>query len=329
MKLGSLSASSVTLYGQNQSVFVRSTLANPDLAPERTRESEFGIDATVVRNVVVGLTWYSRRTLDQLQNLGNPTGLMPIWANTTSIAAHGFEATVTVPIVNTPAIHGDLLFAYSYGTDRLLGLGAVTGTSYRVGYPIEAVFGKPILAVLDTIGGHADGIVFPQEVVRDTASRFLGVSIAPRTYTLTPTATLLGGHLRLSALFDRQSGLLVFNSYPMQCIYNGLCLGAFLKTAPLREQAKYAQGYTLLWDFYVPGDFTRWREANVTVDLPSRILHFVHFSHGEVSLQGRNLLLWTKYSGTDPESRNLGPISPEANGIPQARTWAVRFDVTP
>ena len=337
MKLGQLGGELPFIDGQRQHTFYRVTLANPYLHAERSSEAEYGADITTVGDVQVGLTWYRRRTLDQLQYLSNPTGLQAIWANTSSDAAHGFEATVTVPVMNSHAMRADLAFSYSFSTDRLLSLGALpeylgpTG-GYAVGYPIGAVFGRRILGVADTVGGQADGIILSREVIRDSVSRFLGVAVPPRTYTFTPSVTLLGGALHLSTLFDRQTGFLVFDGLGPACGDYGLCAAPYLTSTPALVQAKFTANY--MEDFLVPGDFTRWREFNVALQIPPQLLRInalhIRFSQASVSLQGRNLAIWTRYQGPDPESHSdRGNLGADAVGIPQARAWSLRFDITP
>jgi len=333
MKLGSLESDLMNFDGTTRSVFFRGELANPLLRPERTRETEYGTDATVLRGVTVGLSWYRRRTNDLLQGIANPFGLQSVWANTASLDAHGFEATMNVPIVATSAIRSDISLQYSANRSRVVNVGAAP-SGYAVGYPVDAVFGSRILTVLDTVGtgaGNApDGIVFPNEVVRDSVRRFLGVTNPPRTYTVIPTVALLNGRLRISSLFDRSMGYLVLDAFSERCLQ--LCLATILKSTPLLEQAKYAS-YPHDDDFYVPGDNTRWRELNISFDLPERFLQldFIHlrFSRATASMQGRNLKLWTAYRGPDPDSRNLGFDNATAAGIPQTRGWSFRFDLTP
>jgi len=333
MKLGQVYGYATPVEGQSHTIFGRSSLANPLLRPERTREAEYGADLTMFGGVRAGLSWFTRRTTDELQRLSNPTGLPPIWGNVASVRAHGFEATVDIPVADTRYVRANMGFTYAYNTNTVLSLGDAKdrkdafGSGFAVGYPLGAVFGQPIIGVADTVGGHADGIIFPQEVVRDSVVRFLGVIVPPRTYTLTPQLSVFNGHVRMSALFDRQTEFLQSDIYAQNCSSNGLCLAPFLTTTPPLIQARFAASNDA--DFLEPGDFTRWREMNVTADLPQAWLRIIHFPNATVSLQGRNLALWTKYHGVDPESRDLGFSSASANGIPQARTWSVRFDVTP
>lgn len=329
MKVGALSSATSLLDGSTQTQFRRALLGNPDLRPERTREAEYGADLTLLSDLHVGLTWYNRKTIDQLQQLGNAPGLLPTWENLGTIAGHGFEATASIGLLNTAQLRADLGFTYAYHTDKLLSFGSVAmGQAefggYYVGYPLEAVIGGPyVLGVADTVGGHPDSIAFDNEIIFSSTAHFFGVSQPPQTYTMTPTVTLFNSRLRFSSTFDRETGFVVNDgSYSF-----GLCLAAYVKTAPLLEQAKcYANQYVN------PGDFTRWRELTVTYDIPPRFLRLralhLAFSSASVSLQGRNLALWTGFHGSDPESLS-GAVPGTSLGLPQDRSWSFRFDVNP
>lgn len=49
------------------------------------------------------------------------------------------------------------------------------------------------------------------------------------------------------------------------------------------------------------GDFLRFRELALTYNAPQSLAERVHARSLAITLAGRNLLLWTKYSGSDPE----------------------------
>jgi len=105
-----------------------------------------------------------------------------------------------------------------------------------------------------------------------------------------------------------------------------------MKQSPF--EAAHAHEWQQFEDFLVPGDFTRWREFNVTVNVPPRFLKLdvlhLRFSSASVSLQGRNLALWTKYTGSDPETRSaftFGDVN--SQGVPLDRSWSFRFDINP
>ena len=55
-------------------------------------------------------------------------------------------------------------------------------------------------------------------------------------------------------------------------------------------------------------------------------------SHATMVLSGRNLKLWSAFSGIDPESQRVTPeLDPLGGtlgwGLPQSRTYSLRLDV--
>ena len=54
------------------------------------------------------------------------------------------------------------------------------------------------------------------------------------------------------------------------------------------------------------GSFLRWRELAITYDLGASVARKVGVKTASVTLAGRNILMWTKYPGLDPESNENG-----------------------
>jgi len=338
MKLGGLSSGIVPINGQRSTGYYVSNLPNPDLRPERSREGEYGADATLFSRLQLELTWWRRRTIDELKALQNPTGAFPVWRNVASVGQHGTEITATLPLTDTRMFRSDVRLTYAFNTSKILSLGdnAPAGgyIGLAKGYPLDAILGIRTIGVVDTLGGGPDGVAEGEEVVREPTFHYLGVFNPPRAFTLTPSASMFGGRLRMSAVFDRETGFVVHDDFGMYCGFAHTCLGPYDRSIPLLQQAKST--FQNFYDFLVPGDFTRWREMDITMDVPLRewlhlsALHLDALSHVAVSLQGRNLALWTRYRGSDPESRSDAYIfSSNASGIPQPRGWALRFDITP
>jgi TonB-dependent starch-binding outer membrane protein SusC len=57
------------------------------------------------------------------------------------------------------------------------------------------------------------------------------------------------------------------------------------------------------------GDHVRWRELALTYNVPDSFAGRVGARTMAINLTGRNLLLWTKYSGPDPEANLLGRLT--------------------
>jgi TonB-dependent SusC/RagA subfamily outer membrane receptor len=335
MKNGVVGATSRPIEGTTATTFFRSLGANPELRPERSREAEYGADATIFTVVRLGLTWYHRRTFDELQLIGAPSGLLSQWQNVGDLSAHGIEATLDLRVIESAKTSLNLAFTYANNTNRVDRLGVTQQKnlygSAVVGYPLSASFGTRTIGYADTTGGP-DGIIADgSEVVRGPV-QYLGVLVAPQTYTFTPTLTLFGARLRISSLFDRQTGGVQFNPYNCSRVTTA-CAENFLKSTPLLEQAINIAGNP--GDRIQSSDFTRWREVSVTGDVPLALRERLHLSRASVSVQVRNLALWTPFHGSDPESApGMGTLAYQqsdigAGGIPQPRVWAIRFDIAP
>jgi len=333
MKLGAINNGQIqTSTGDTQNTYGRDELANPILKPERSRETEYGFDATFfARRLDIGFTGNTKRTNDMLQEILYALSVPPQWTNIGDVSAHGTEITANARLLDGGSITASLGFTYSYHTSKLLrlaqGFGKRNGQlGYGVGYPLGATFDTRVKAVLDTVGGGPDGIVFPEELVYDTV-QYIGQFFPPTTYSLTPGITLRNGRVRVSTSFDRQTGFVVNNGGLRQ----NSTLVLLKRGYPLMEQAKYLTSSGA----YEPGDFTRWREFTVSVDMPQRLVHTARFSRGVINFGVRNLALWTRYSGADPESTpGAGTVASSytvsgATGIPLPRSWSISFDITP
>jgi hypothetical protein len=83
--------------------------------------------------------------------------------------------------------------------------------------------------------------------------------------------------------------------------------------------------------YYVSDQFWRFRELSVTYLLPTRLLSFVRGQSGSTLVFGaRNLHLWTKFTGLDPES-NYGVSAAENqnefNTAPQPTYFTFRLNL--
>lgn len=338
MKEGRIRTLNATVEDVSNAIFQRVLGANPDLRPERSREAEYGADIDVGSTVRLGLTWYNRRTLDELQTVSGTSGLVPVWANVGDLSARGFEATLDVKVLQSQRTSLNLALSYANTTNKVLSIGS--GVEYKsdagsvvIGYPLSAAFSRKTIGFVDTARGGPDGIISQGNEVILSPQEYLGVLIAPRTYAVSPTLTFLSGQIRISTLVDGQAGGVAYNPR-YECGYSAAsCAGIFLKSTPLLDQAKFLGLAT--GDFITSSNFTRWRELSLTGDLPTAARHRLRLSRASASFQLRNLAIWTPSKAPDPESiPGLGSNSTAGSingitGIPQPRSWTVRFDITP
>jgi hypothetical protein len=78
------------------------------------------------------------------------------------------------------------------------------------------------------------------------------------------------------------------------------------------------------------GDFTRLREVSLALTAPRHLTSRLGMDGVTLTLSGRNLATWTRYTGFDPEINSGG----QANfstfdflGQPPVRTYVARVDV--
>jgi len=337
MKLGQIIPFNLNVEGATHGTFYNYTLPSPFLKPERGQEEEYGFDATLWSVLRAELTWYRRNTYDALQVLGAPNGFISGWANVGDISSRGTEVVLDFKPYESNFAALDFRFEYARNTNTLLSIGSglqiMSETGSRVvGYPLNSAFASRTIGVADTVHGASDGYVEYTEVVRSPVE-YIGPLIAPQTYTFTPSVALFGGRVRVSSLFYRQAGGVAFNGGAFGCASNSGCPSNFLPGTSLLEQAKTA-GFNR-GDFMESSNYTRWQDLTVSGNLPTAWRTRLHLSRAAASFQVHNLAIWTPFRGPDPESvAGLGTTAigtgPNGTiGIPQPRTWTIRFDVSP
>jgi TonB-linked SusC/RagA family outer membrane protein len=324
--------------GTTRNKVTLSRLPSPDLRPEQVREHEVGLDASAFTGrLQLDLTWNRRQTVDQIVLNPLPTGLGSLWTNLGLLTGRGFEAQLTARLLEADALSWDVMVAHSTSSNTLNDLGDVpafySAIGSRVeGYPLGAAFMRPLLGYEDTNG---DGIIAPSEVTMGDTAVYVGRGTPGRTQAITSVLGLFRQRVRLSALLERRGDFVQYNQLRIR--HHNLARGAVDPTAPLAEQASViaslagapaGQG-SAAYTFLEPGDFTRLREVTLTLLLPDGWARRARLSRAALSLSGRNLALWTNFGGPDPESARIFTSygGGEADNLPQARSWVVRFDL--
>jgi len=109
------------------------------------------------------------------------------------------------------------------------------------------------------------------------------------------------------------------------------CAELYDKNTPLETQAAIValRNYNTAAGFVENADFTKLREVSVTVGLPQRFAAKVRTKELSLTLAGRNLKTWTKYTGLDPELNSSGQTNfttAELGTLPANRIFVIRFD---
>ena len=321
-----------------QSGLRQATLGNRDLRPERQREFEGGMDIELLAGRVrFEGTYYLRRSTDALVNgaLGPSAGVTSQFINIGSVQNLGWEGALDVRLVDSRAVTVALSANGSINHNTLLSLapGVTVNAQPQLwsqvpGYPLYGWWARPLLGFNDA---NHDGIIEPGEVQVAATSQFMGPTTATRQLTLGGTVTLLGGVLGISTLLDHRGGY-VEPVYDLVygCLLVRNCQAVNDPKASLEDQARAvaATGFNT-GPYTVSGAFWRWRELSLTANLPARTARLVGARSGSVTVSGRNLALWTKFPGVDPEGTiNPGTnLSGESLSAPPSRYWLLRVNL--
>jgi len=263
--------------------------------------------------VSLALTAYKKRTKDALieRILPPSAGVSAVrFENLGSVRNSGLEASLRGQLLRTRQVGFDATLNYAHNNNKLLSLGGVPpiGATIRQveGYPLNGVWVRDILSFKDING---DGIIAASEVVVSDSIRYLGRT-APRVeVSFSPGLDLFEQLVRVTANFNHRSGFLLLNSSErIRCQTNNNCRGANDINAPLAEQARTialrehpARTQAGFWD---KGDFTKLREVAITFTAPrswSGRRSILGAERLSLTLSGRNLKTWTRFTGIDPE----------------------------
>ena len=317
---------------------------NPNLKWEVNENYGFGIDYSILKGKLTGsIDWYTRQTKDLLYTVNAPQEkgyVYPtILANIGSMQNRGIELTATYQWLDTQDWSISSTFAGSFNQNELIslkndefaaadqvflstslgsyirGTSAVNFSVLQAGQPVGVFYGAKIAKiengkyVFQDLNG--DGTVDP--------------NAKDRTYLGNPNPTFVGGlttNVRYKAFdlqfqFTGNAGAKIVNT-------NNLLLGR--QDGRLAESNALKSALTSIindertipMDYYVEsGDHIRLNNASLGYTLPVKGV----FKRARIYVAGNNLLLFTNYTGVDPEvSQNLA-IGSAAPGIDVRETY--------
>ncbi len=316
-------------------------LGNPDLKPEKSREFEAGIDASFFRDrLSVELTAYDKLTEDALVNrvLAPSLGVsFNQFFNIGSIKNQGLELGVTTQVIQGRNFAFDLALVGSLLKNRLVTLGEGI-EPFPVGFAQRHVPGLPAGGYWDRKASYNDanndGILGVDEITVSDTALYIGPALPTRELTLTPGFTLLNGMFRLTSQWNYRGGNYLDNSTEgFRCSAVANCRGLYDKSVSLDEQA-YATAAFVLGGFsgdVQKADFIRLRELSLTYSAPRSVARMLRASSASMTISGRNLHVWTKYKGIDPEASAFGGGAnfgaSDFLTQPPLRFWTVRFNL--
>ncbi|HEU4589176.1 MAG TPA: SusC/RagA family TonB-linked outer membrane protein [Gemmatimonadales bacterium] len=318
---------------------VLTAIGNPNLKPERTREIEAGVDMEWFDGRIrLEATYYDKLSTDALIDRPMPSsvGIAVRRENLGSVRNRGWEGLLTLIPVRSDAVTWDLTLNGSINRNKLERIDAdvtfLTNPTAGIveGYPLFSRWDRPILGYSDANG---NGILEASEVQVGDTSVFIGEAHPPKQLTVATGVSLFRNRVRISSQFDYRGGHVGMNFTDMNRCSLGSCRAVNDPAAPLAEQARWI-GYNdyATWAGYMEStEFLRWRELALTVDMPRSFAAALGGRSMSVTLSGRNLKLWTDYTGPDPELNSSPGLlyveGPSDNpSAPQSRYWMLRVN---
>jgi TonB-linked SusC/RagA family outer membrane protein len=317
---------------------------NPNLKWEINENYGFGIDYSILKGKLTGsIDWYTRQTKDLLYTVNAPQEkgyVYPtILANIGSMQNRGIEITASYQWLDTQDWSISSTLAGSFNQNELIslkndefaaadqvflsttlgsfirGTSAVNFSVLQAGQPVGVFYGAKISKiengkyVFQDLNG--DGVVDP--------------NAKDRTYLGDPNPKFVAGlttNVRYKAFdlqfqFTGNAGAKIVNT-------NNLLLGRqdgrIAESNALKSAATSIinDERTIPMDYYVEsGDHIRLNNASLGYTLPVKGV----FKRARIYVAGNNLLLFTNYTGVDPEvSQNLA-IGSAAPGIDVRETY--------
>jgi hypothetical protein len=229
----------------------------------------------------------------------------------------GWEALLNATLVQHARFSWDATLTGSANRNRLVSLGGLPNivssstSQQREGYPLNGWWSRRLMSWEDKDGNgiitYNANAALSEIVVSDT-TEYHGYSIPKIEMSLTNGVDLFRRKLRLQAMVDYKGGHLIYNnSERIRCASRNNCRGLIDKTAPLWEQARVVavreHPSRTVAGFFEPGDFIRLRELSATFNGSSSLASRIRARSLGVTAAVRNAgVLWTRYTGTDPEA---------------------------
>ncbi|HEX4681361.1 MAG TPA: SusC/RagA family TonB-linked outer membrane protein [Gemmatimonadaceae bacterium] len=316
------------------------TLGNANLKPETSAEFEGGFDTRLLNNRVnLELTYYSKQTHDAL--VAQPIAPSAAPASTTvlrnlgSVKNAGVEATITTTLLDRKMIEWDATISGSHLSNKVVSLGfdaagnpnKTVGTGATRDSVSTSVNGLFYRTYTYDDADH-NGYLSVSEVHVDSAFHYIGYSIPRDIVSILNSFDLLNRHLRINLAFDyKGGGSLLDQTSSIQCSQSNSCNGASDLNASLADQARNIADRnanpTTAIGYVWPNQFWRFREASAMWTLPVRAASLVRAQNLQLTFAARNLHLWTRYQGPDPEVTYTDSDTPTTYSTSGQRTYFI------
>lgn len=315
---------------------------DPNIAPERQEEIEFGFDAGLLNNRIgIEFTYYKQDVTDLLlpRELSPSTGFGSRIENVGDLENEGIEILLRGAPIKTEDFTWDVTATFSQNENvvtRVAGGGqfALDGsfsTSFVIeGEPLGVFFRQFYARDADgSISLDEDGFPFAGTTEDGASSKVIGDPNPDWFGSLINEFAYKNFKLRIQ--LDAVQGFDVFN-WNRRLLDNVIFGGGFNVGQELLGNRPKGFGGAqagIFEEFVEDGSFVKLRELALSYDFRPPIKGIENV---QLSLVGRNLISWDDYSGWDPEINTAGQSNGvrgfDFAGVPIPRTYQLGVNVS-
>jgi TonB-linked SusC/RagA family outer membrane protein len=316
---------------------------NINLKPEITTDIEIGTELKFFKNRIgIDLAYYLKSTKDQIisSSVAPETRFTAFTRNVGQVDNKGIEAQLSLVPIETKAFKWEIGATYSRNRSKVVKLwGDVK--EYRItgawDADFVAIIGQPLgVFKVPQAATTADGQVIVNSVGRpliDPVNKKIVGSREPKfvlgfnnrfTFKGISLSTVLdyreGGkfwcNTAQTLAFNGNSPLTVYNERQPFLVPNSVRMlgGNYVENdipilgTEMYSYYNYGTNILMFENMILDKTFVKLRELTLSYSIPSKILNRAPFKALEVSVVGRNLLMWTPNTNNfvDPEATNFG-----------------------
>lgn len=348
--------------GSNLTFNLPTTLANPNLNVELSKEFEFGADISIkgasgdwFTDFNLSSTYWNRKGSNVIYNVSvaPSTGGSQVKTNAIGLASHGFQASLDFSILKTKDIKWRLRTLFSNQTSTITSIAGPpiilttaagsTSESLVAGQKIGQIFGYKALTSISQLADYGIpaanfsqySIVDGRVVNNVTKGIQFSNQVTPigdpnPIFNMSFINSFSYKSLTLGFQFDWVHGSHLYNQTKEWEYRDGISGDYETPVTIGGTTAAYTAYYRSAYAdvigarngardgtkdyFYEDASFIRLRSLSLSYDF-SKLLSSKIFRRAELTVTGRNILTFTKYTGFDPEISSGANDSPFDRGV--------------